>query len=90
MDCGLFTNAKGEILLVHYNNLPDEIDYMQYDPAYLTFSLIYENGQMQKLGLTMEDRINSNLVNGTEVTLARMKDKKFVSAQKVIFLIEAS
>lgn len=90
MRCGLFTNAKGEILLVHYEDLPGDIDYMQYDPASLSFYLIYENGQMQKLGLTMQDRIDSNLVNGTEVTLARIEDKKIVSAQKIIFLIEAS
>lgn len=88
MDCGLFTNEKNDILLVHYEELPDVVDYMQYDPSILKFSLIYENGQIQELGLTMQDRIDANLRNGAEVTLARMKDKKIASTQKVVFLIE--
>ena len=76
--------------MVYYDDLYDTVDYMQYDPASQKFSIIYENGQIQVLGLTMQDRINANLINGTEVTLAQIKNKKLISAQKIIFLIETS
>ncbi|MEM8833846.1 MAG: hypothetical protein AAGB32_04820 [Pseudomonadota bacterium] len=90
MRCGLFTNDKADILLVHYEELAGDVDYIQYDPAVQKFSLIFENGQMQELGLTMQDRIDANLRNGADVTIARMKDKKFVSTQKVVFLIQTN
>jgi len=89
MRCGLFTNAKNEILLIYYGDLLETVDYIQYNPASQTFSIIYENGQIQILGLTMQDRINANLINGTEVTMARMQNEKLVSSQRVIFLIES-
>jgi len=88
MRCGLFTNEQGDILLVHYEELAGVVDYIQYDPSKLKFSLIFENGQMQELGLTMQDRIDANLRNGADVTIARMKDKKIIATQKVVFLIE--
>lgn len=90
MRCGLFTNEKSDILLVHYDALPATVEYMQYDPAIQKFTLVYETGQIQELGLTMQDRIDANLRNGAEVILARMKDKKLTATQKVTFLIQTT
>jgi len=88
MRCGLFTGSKGDILLAHYEPLQYKVDYIEYDVTTNKFSLVYETGVIQHLGLEMDDAVNNNLLNGIEVTLAYMKDQKFISTQKVVFIIQ--
>lgn len=89
MRCGIFTNAQGEILIIHDRKITSTVDYIEYDPQEKSFSLIYDDGKMQELGVEFNEKIKDNLLHGSEVTLARMKNKKIISSQKILFLIRA-
>ena len=87
MRCGIFTNAGGEILIIHDQKIEGVIDYIQYDLREPSFSLIFDDGKIQNLGIDFDEIIKSNLLHGSEVTLAYMDAKTIQSSQKVLFLI---
>ena len=90
MRCGMFTNAKGEVLIVHDQEIASPIQWIEYDEADDSFSLIHENGHIQPLGLKLDHKMKENLLHGSEVTLARLVDKKIKSSQTVLFLFKSA
>ena len=88
MRCGIFTNAKGEILIIHDKDMPSDVEWIEYNTIEDQFSLIHHDGQTQDLGIKFDTKIKQNLLHGTEVTLALMLDKKIVSSHKAVFVIK--
>lgn len=87
MRCAILTNSKGEILIIHDKNLDGVVDYIEYDPTEQSFSLIFDDGRMQDLGLEFDEKIKKNLLHGAEVNLVYMESKVIQSSQKTVFLI---
>lgn len=87
MRCGIFTNAKGEVLIVHDEEIKGSIDYVHYDLSDLSFSLVFEDGRTQNLGIELDGKIRQNLLQGSEVTIAFLDGKTIKRAQHVLFLI---
>ena len=88
MRCGIFSNAKGQIMIIHDQELVSPIQWIEYYEAEDSFSLIHEDGHIQPLGLQLDQKMKANLKHGTEVTLACLFDKKIRSSQTVVFLIK--
>lgn len=87
MRCGVLTNAKGEILILHDMPLSDPVDYIEYDKQDKTCALIFEDGKVQSIGIDMDEKMEADLSHGIKVTIGYFSDKKIQSAQTVTFLI---
>ena len=90
MRCGMFTNAKGEILIVHDKEIASPIQWIEYYEADDIFSLIHENGHIQPLGLKLDHKMKENLLHGSKVTLAHLVDNKIKFSQTVVFLFKSA
>lgn len=88
MRCGIFTNGKGQILIIHEQNLRSDIQWVEYDPSIGTFALIHEDGSPQDLGIDVHEKMRANLNLAKEVTLAKMVNKNVESVQTITFLIK--
>jgi hypothetical protein len=62
------------------------VDYIQYNQKDDKFTLIFENGKMQDIGITLNEKISADLSHGLQVTLAYFVDKKIQSSQTVTLL----
>lgn len=89
MRCGIFTNASGEILVVHDHALPAAVDYIEYDSDSDQCCLVYNDGRMQNLGVSLNQKVRNHIQHGSEVTLAYLENKKIKSTVKVVFLIRS-
>lgn len=88
MRCGLFTNAKGEILIIHDQEIGSPVQWIEYHKKDNQMFLIHENGVSQDLGILIDPKMQGNLLHGMNVVLSYLKDKKIVSSQKVSLLIQ--
>jgi hypothetical protein len=88
MRCGIFTNAKGEILIIHDQEIKGSVQWIEYHKDNNQIFLIHENGTSQSLGLPVDNKMQGNMLHGIEVTLAYLKDKKVISSQKVSLVIQ--
>lgn len=89
MRCGLLCNSDGKILLIHDGILSQEIDYLNYDEASNTLSIVYIDGQMQESGLNISADISRNLRSGTEIQTALLKNQSIMELGKVIFVVSS-
>ncbi len=87
MRCGIFSNAGGDILIVHDQEINNELDYVEYDLSDDSFHLIFTDGRMQSLGIEFDPRMKSNLQQGKEVTLSHLKDKQIIASRKTAFIV---
>lgn len=87
MKCGIFTNPKGEILIVHDQPLTESLEWIEYDQQEDTFCLIFENGELQNLGINLDESMKSNIRHGQEVKLAHIQDEKIQSSQAIVLII---
>jgi len=86
MRCAILTNPKGEVTILHDQSLSGDIEWIEYDEVEDTFSLIYEQGRIQPLGLSIEAKMKENLIKAQSVTLLHIKDKQAMSSQDVSFI----
>lgn len=87
MRCGILTNSNGDILILHDMPLNGFVDYIEYDQQEDTFTLIFEDGKMQNIGIDFDRKMASDLSHGLQVTLGYFLDKKIESSQTVTFLV---
>lgn len=88
MRCGILSNAKGEILIIHDKPIRSDIQWVEYNPDEKTFFLIHMDGTSQDLGLEFDQKMIENLKHGTEVALAQIADGKMQSSQKTTLIIQ--
>ncbi len=85
--CGIFTNANGQILIIHSDELESSIQWLEYDKADNTLFVIHENGGTQDLGLAIDPKAQSNILQAAEVTMAHFANKKIQSSQTITLII---
>ncbi|MGC3940948.1 hypothetical protein ACOTTU_24375 [Roseobacter sp. EG26] len=82
MRCGVFSNGRGEVLIVHDESIGSLL-WVEINFDEKTVVLIFEDGQSQNLGLELDPRTISNLRACSEVVVAHLSDKGFGRSQKI-------
>ncbi|MFP4098682.1 MAG: hypothetical protein ACLFP8_08640 [Alphaproteobacteria bacterium] len=88
MRCGIFTNGIGEILIIYDQQIPDQIQWVEYDAHDNTLIIVHEEGQAQELGIAVDEKMRNNLLNATEVGFSCVQDKQIKSFHKVNIIIK--
>ena len=88
MKCGMFTNDKGEVLIIHDQQLISEIQWIEYDPKEQNLSLILENGCIQNMSIELDEKTCSNLSNGIDVKIAYINDRKIQDVLTVSIVVQ--
>jgi hypothetical protein len=86
MRCGIFTNAKGEILIVHDHELSGYLGWVEYDEADSRLYLVRETGSIQPLGLDIDKAVQKNLRKANTITLAHLSNQTIISTQQVVLI----
>lgn len=88
MRCGMFSNSKGDIMIVHCEPLASDIQWIEFDKAARSMSLIHEDGKIQDLGIDLNDQAIKNISHGQEVTLVHFENKVITSHQTTVMIIQ--
>lgn len=88
MKCGMFTNADGQVLLVHDKPVSSDIQWVEYNTDEKKFTLIHEDGSTQDLGIDLNEKSCANLLSGMEVRLAYISNHKIQDVQTVSIVIQ--
>lgn len=87
MKCALLTNSDGQILIIHDQELIDNVAWIELDNVCSDeLTLVFDNGKMQGLGINLSKQENINLIHGQEITLALLEDKQIVNTKTVVFI----
>lgn len=86
--CGMFTNAQGDVLIIHDKPVDSQIQWIEYDPVQKKLSLILENGLPQDLGLKFDEKTSGNLLNSRDVQISNIIDGKIQNTQTVGIVIQ--
>lgn len=88
MRCGIFTNAEGDVMIVHDKEFKEPIQWIEYNQGDNQMFLIYESGAMQDFGVQIDNEMQEHLLHGVKVSVVHLKDKKIQSTQNVVLLIQ--
>ena len=88
MRCGIISNKKGEIVIIHDQPIVSKIQWIEYDPNKSDFSLVHEDGTIQNLGLPFDDKMTKNLKHGAEVILAYVVNGEFKRTYKTTLVTQ--
>lgn len=89
MRCGIFSNAKGNITIVHDKPIEqDAVQWLEYDTTDRSFSLIYQDGEIQKLGIKLDEKMHTNLFKAKNVLIAYIANKKIISKQTLTIIVK--
>ncbi len=88
MRCGILSNAKGEIVIIHDRGMKSPVQWVEYHVGDNKIFLIHEDGSSQNLGLEIDGRMKGNLSHGVGITLVRIVDGKVGATQKVSLMIQ--
>lgn len=88
MRCGLLASPNGDIMIVHDQRLPSDLEWIEYNQKDNRLFLINDEGHPMDLGLNIDEAMKKNLCHGVEVILAQISDTKIVAKQKVSIVIQ--
>lgn len=86
MRCGIFTNANGRIVIIHDQKIKKNLEWVEYDGMMQEMHLIYDDGTMQNLGISMPNGMLAKLSQGDLVYLLHLVGGEIQSSQEVVFL----
>lgn len=87
MRCGIFTNGKGEVMIIHDQIIDPPVEWVEYDIQDNQLHIILEDGKIQELGFEISEKARLNMQKSGEVTFCRIADKKVKTAQKFTLII---
>lgn len=87
MKCGIFTNEKGEILLVHREPFKYPVIWIEHDRKIQNFTIVYEDGRTQELGLDIA-ALDGDLEHGREVHLVYMVGDEIISVKLTVIVVK--
>ncbi len=88
MRCTLLTNVHGDIIVAHDTPLRENVEWVEFNENDLTFTIIYEDGLSQALGIKIRPKIVQNIAKGKKVQFAMIVDKKITKVQKANIIIQ--
>lgn len=72
MRCGIFTNSRGDALLVHDQYISG-LAWVEYDHTDRSLTLVYDDGRMQSFGYEISNRSGVNIRTAVNVHFALLK-----------------
>ncbi len=87
MRCCLLTNPQGQVLIAHDQPI-GAVEWIEFNPNDNSFTLVFDGGSMQPLGLDLNLQMKQNLSHGQEVALVYMVEQDIRSTQKTMFIIQ--
>ena len=87
MQCGILSNAQGDLMIIHSAELPASIDYVQYDEVTREFFMVDEEGGVKPMGLTLSDKSKNNIKLGTQIALLHLENEEIKAVRSVPILI---
>jgi len=86
MRCGVFTNSKGQALIVYDKEIASPIQWVEYDLSENQLYLVHEDGIPQPMGIDIGADVQSHLVNSQKIMLARLSESK-ITEQNLVSLV---
>lgn len=83
----LFSNSEGSIMIAHNKEIPDSIQWVEYDAPSNTLSIIHKDGKVQDLGLKIDKKTQKNLIRGTKILIAYIVNAEVKSAQNALIIV---
>lgn len=87
MRCCMFSNAKGDIMIVHEDPLDGGIEWVEFHVKTGAMNLVHEGGRIQPLGVALDDDATKNLSNGQQVTLVHFDANKVLTSHQTKVMI---
>jgi len=88
MRCSILSNAHGDIVILHGQAFMSEISWIEFNNIENTFMIVYEDGEMQSLGIPIEPAMAANISSGTLVQFVLMVDDKMTTVTKTNIVIQ--
>lgn len=88
MRCGMFSNGRGEIMLVHDQEIPQSVEWVEYDKMTGKISLIHEDGSLRYLGIDLDSRTKSNLRHGINIIMSLIQNSKIIKSNRVSLVVQ--
>ncbi len=88
MRCGIVTNLKGDILIVHDLEIKSEIQWVEFDEVEQKLFLIHEDGMPQDLGIQLDSKMRCNIAQGTSVMITQVVDSQIIAFQETTIIIK--
>ncbi|MBK9585729.1 MAG: hypothetical protein KA099_07395 [Alphaproteobacteria bacterium] len=86
--CCILSDPHGTIIIVHDKDIQSELQWVEYDRQDQTLSLIHDEGQIQDLGIRLNDAMRQNISQGCEITLVKLENGKLQDEQRVVLVIK--
>ena len=88
MRCGILSNAHGDVVILYDKEIKSDVQWIEYNTSEFSFSLVYEDGSLQDLGLKFDNKMQNNIQQAKEVTLIHIIDGKKHKEQKINLIIQ--
>ncbi len=88
MRCFILSDPKGTIVIVHDKDIRSELQWVEYDAQDHSLSLIHEEGQVQDLGIKLNETMRANILHGMDIKLVKLENKVLYPEQSTILIIK--
>lgn len=88
MRCSILSNVHGDIVILHGQAFMSEISWVEFNKIENAFMIVYEDGEMQNLGIPIEPQMAENIAQGTIVQFVLMVDDKMTTVTKTSVVIQ--
>jgi hypothetical protein len=88
MRCGIFSNSKGEVLIIYNYTLETTVQWLEFHVGDRSLSIIHETGKIQDLGIKIDNKMKKNIMKCQEVSMAQISDNKIQKTQKISLIIQ--
>lgn len=89
MRCGVFSNAGGQILIVHDQEIGGAVQWLEFDQPSGQIFMVFDDGEIRDLGIRLDNKMRANLAKGTTVNLAQIIDREVRSVCAVALVVRA-
>lgn len=86
--CCILSDPHGKIIIVHDKEIRSELQWVEYDRQEHTLNLIHEEGQIQDLGIRLNEAMRKNISHGSEITLVKLESGKLHEERKLVLVIK--
>lgn len=88
MRCGIFTNASGDVMIVHDRPLISDVNWVEFDDGDNSVSIIYEHGEIQPLGISFDKKMVENLKKAGCIELMYFSAGQVIGKISVSFIVK--
>ena len=86
MRCGVLANENGEVMILHEQDLPAPIQWVEFDPDINSFVFIFENAEILEFGHVIHPQSEQHILNSGEITFCHVKKGEILKTWKTPFI----